>query len=325
MIVHLCLFVRNEDDYVKDWIDWYLNLGFDKLFIYDNNEDKSRLQRVLKCFENDQRVEIVPWDGRQVQGYKDCWVKDTEADWLGWFDCDEILELNGSARNIKELLQRYGRCHQLSFKCIEYNDNGKITCSDEELKIPFYLRFPKVSPKQYEHFHKSIFNKHVIKSTNGFGEHCYKSRTLDWRKRPGGFCFPPSYRPQRNEPFIKHFRTKSLEEFARTKLFVESRKGVQGSCLRRNLPSAYYFKCNYKTPEKLKFLEEYKKAHGIVYRLFFVTRDQYNKYSFLKNQFCYIFGNPNVTGNCIHIGKSFQGFQLLKELIDDFDEFIFLK
>ena len=324
MIVTICLFVRNEDDYVKDWIDWYLKIGFDNILIYDNNEDKSRLQRILKCFESEPKIQIVPWDKDQYGCYRHCW-ENNSFDWLACFDCDEILELNNSAKDIHELLENYSDCSQLSLKCIEYNDNEKITCSDEELKIPFYLRFPKVSPKQYEHFYKSIVNKNKVKSLKKFNGHVLNHISCDWKKvKRQGISFPRALKLQSNEPFIKHFRTKSLEEFARTKMFVESRKGCQLIALRRNLPTAYYFKCNFKTPEKLKFIDDYKKAHGIVYRLFFVTVEQFYSHPFLKDQFCYIFGHGSYSTKSIDIQKQIRGISQLKSIIENFDEFIFL-
>ena len=123
MIVHLCLFVRNEDDYVKDWINWYLKLGFDNILIYDNNEDKSRLQRILKCFESEPKIQIVPWDKDQYGCYRHCW-ENNSFDWLACFDCDEILELNNSAKDIHELLENYSDLLKVTYTI---DDNEQST------------------------------------------------------------------------------------------------------------------------------------------------------------------------------------------------------
>ena len=34
----VCAVARNENAYLLEWIDYHLNLGFDKIFLYDNND-----------------------------------------------------------------------------------------------------------------------------------------------------------------------------------------------------------------------------------------------------------------------------------------------
>lgn len=37
MKVALCCIARLENKYIKEWVDYYLNLSIDTIFIYDNN------------------------------------------------------------------------------------------------------------------------------------------------------------------------------------------------------------------------------------------------------------------------------------------------
>ena len=37
----VCTCARGENDYIVEFVDHYLNLGFDKIFICDNNDDDS--------------------------------------------------------------------------------------------------------------------------------------------------------------------------------------------------------------------------------------------------------------------------------------------
>lgn len=33
----ICSIARNENEYLDEWVTYHLNLGFDHIFIYDNN------------------------------------------------------------------------------------------------------------------------------------------------------------------------------------------------------------------------------------------------------------------------------------------------
>ena len=36
----LCAIARHEEDYLAEWIDYHLALGFDHIFIYDNDDPR---------------------------------------------------------------------------------------------------------------------------------------------------------------------------------------------------------------------------------------------------------------------------------------------
>ena len=38
MKIALCCIVKNENDYLDEYVNYYHDLGFDKIFIYDNND-----------------------------------------------------------------------------------------------------------------------------------------------------------------------------------------------------------------------------------------------------------------------------------------------
>ena len=43
-----CTPVKNENRYIKEYVDYYKKYGVDKIFIYDNNEvDGERLENVI--------------------------------------------------------------------------------------------------------------------------------------------------------------------------------------------------------------------------------------------------------------------------------------
>ena len=38
MQVVVCAMAKNEHLYIKDWVNHYLRIGFDKIYIYDNDD-----------------------------------------------------------------------------------------------------------------------------------------------------------------------------------------------------------------------------------------------------------------------------------------------
>jgi hypothetical protein len=32
----ICLIIKDENDYINEWLDWHLKVGFEHFYIYDN-------------------------------------------------------------------------------------------------------------------------------------------------------------------------------------------------------------------------------------------------------------------------------------------------
>ena len=64
MIV-ICALAKNEEDYVNEWVKFHLNIGFDKIYIYDNGERKSHpISDYIHTTYLD-RVDIIDVKGRK--------------------------------------------------------------------------------------------------------------------------------------------------------------------------------------------------------------------------------------------------------------------
>ena len=106
-----CALVKNEDSYIKQWIDYHHNLGVDKFIIYDNadgidsdsycsSESSSNLSSLLSEYINNKLVTLIRWPyPKRVNG---CVVGQVtqqnhtlynfkEASYIGFLDIDEYL------------------------------------------------------------------------------------------------------------------------------------------------------------------------------------------------------------------------------------------
>ena len=92
MKVALCAIGRMENRYAKEFVYHYKALGFDRIFIYDNNFGNEEHFEQL-----DDIVEIVDWrdkENAQLIAYEDCYARHgNEYDWMAFFDFDEFLIL----------------------------------------------------------------------------------------------------------------------------------------------------------------------------------------------------------------------------------------
>ena len=79
MRVALCCIGRLENQYAVEYVEHYKKLGFDKIFIYDNNHDgEEHFEDVLQGFIDDGLVEIIPFrniEAAQLSAYNDCYSK----------------------------------------------------------------------------------------------------------------------------------------------------------------------------------------------------------------------------------------------------------
>ena len=235
--------VRNENDYIKEWIEHYLKLGFDKIIICDNNDDDV-LNDLLRNYIASGTVEIFDFRGCpsfQVQMYT-TFARYGNYKWCAYFDCDEFLELE-CYTNIKEFLDTIeDDC--ISFNWIVYGSNGKKHKDIGRVQD----RFTKpVSPICM--FKENMFVKSILRGgeDNKFrncwfnGSHIPMYGEENAKYTVGGFLSSKSYSHQYFPPryklgYIKHYYTKSFDEWIKK----ANRGWPDGTT---NLAAANFFLC----------------------------------------------------------------------------------
>lgn len=259
--ISLCCIAKRENKYIKDWIEHYLNIGVNKIFIYDNNEkDGEEFLPLLDDYVESNVVEIIDWRGRhgvptQETAYEDCYRKHGhQYDWMMFFDCDEFLTLDDDIKDIHELLshERYDNFDCIHFNWMCYGDNDILHYEDK----PVYERFIIPLEKYFGE------NKHIKACVRGgLGEivmlnpHCFRNRDIktcdsNGTKVVGPYPFvdPPVHK----NAYLKHFVTKSIEEFCETKIMRGRFNPKEKATLK------LFGKFNELTDEKLQIYEKYE-------------------------------------------------------------------
>lgn len=102
----ICAIVKNERRFIREWVEHYLGIGFDKVYIYEDFGSGSHVDE-LTDYIKDKRVDVVNLDETHfVPHYKKgtrtqselyskflrlCRNGEIDADWVGFFDVDEFM------------------------------------------------------------------------------------------------------------------------------------------------------------------------------------------------------------------------------------------
>lgn len=268
MKVGLCCIGRRENLYVNEYVNHYLSLGVDKIFIYDNNYDgEEHFEDVLSEYISAGSVEIVDFRNKQrchMESYQDCWDKNNkDFDWMLFVDCgDEYLYMN-DFNNIKDFLKqdKFTNYDLIHISIMTYGDNDLVRYEDKPLKERFTepilpLNFKKNLPIPENNHVSSIVRCGIdnvvwnctphtpngdIKCCDASGNPCNsRSPFMD-------FDFSVAH--------FKHYTSKTLEEWLNVKV---PRGFADGNLdyFKKNDPIKEFFKVNKVTKEKIDYLIE---------------------------------------------------------------------
>ena len=218
--VCLCSIGKKENLYVKEFINHYKKLGYNHIFIYDNNDIKSeRFSDILMKEIESGFISIINYVGfkgkynnSQIEAYYDCYKRNNRNyNWLSFYDFDEYLELKVQNLTIQEFLnnKRYQKCVNIKINWVKYQSNEELIYYENK---PLQIRFNKSLLNHSSNKHiKSTVRGGLKKNywSNSINPHTslvnYKSCSSSGKsvdsKSP--FVEPPDYK----FAFIKHFYT----------------------------------------------------------------------------------------------------------------------
>lgn len=117
MKVALVCIAKNEENYIDEWIKYNKKLGFDDIFIYQND------WRWSGNYDNVHKLEL---DGlnKQTEAYNH-FIKNNlnNFDWVAFFDIDEFLVLK-KHNNIKEFISEYNDFPAIGVNWVLFGNNG---------------------------------------------------------------------------------------------------------------------------------------------------------------------------------------------------------
>ncbi len=172
----LCLWCKNENRYLREWIDYHLLLGVDHIFVIDNNSDiplanevSDYIDRGIVTLETDASV----FYRRQCVAYARSITRlHNRFRWLGFFDTDEfVVPKNGQL--LPAFLRNYESCGGLGVFWHCFGSNGHLRRQPSVLEA-----FTKRSASDFgpnTHI-KSFVNTEFVAHIAPPNPHCFRYR-----------------------------------------------------------------------------------------------------------------------------------------------------
>ena len=280
MRVGLVCPIRQGQEYIRDYVEYHLNLGFDKIILIDNNETDgpNPMDQLIEYQQN-----IIYIDARgnhethrqnalNTRVYQTYY---TEFDWLFFSDDDEYYFLNQD-NNIKDYLSRpmFENVDVILVNWKIMTDNGHTHYEN----IPVTERFTEAAPENLILKYRSIKENCHVKS----GVHCRRSDIIFGHPHfpiastnlitVNGSGVPTKGRTaftiiDYRYIELRHYMYKTAEEFCKNRIGTEryyQNAKYDGIPVDNRKEIDLFFCVNKWTPEKREIIDKYCREHNII-------------------------------------------------------------
>lgn len=212
----ICLIIRDESEYLKEWLEWHIGQGIQHFYIYDHGS-KQPVSEFIKTLDKEiqDKVTIIYFGGTHVfaqhDAYNDCLEKyKYESRWIGFIDSDEMVRIK-NGKKMPEYLKSFELYAGLFIAWEMYGANGHVKKSS----LPLRERFTKVSPSKKSSGVGKVFVQPLLMKKmlthNGYPiEGCY---VVDEYKDPVDEAEAWKYNASKDTICLDHYYTKSYEEW----------------------------------------------------------------------------------------------------------------
>ena len=281
----ICAIAKYEYNYIREWVEYHINLGFDKIVIYDNNDlNGERYDELLSDFIKNEQVELRDVrDERAMQRVVyNAFYQEDDFDWVAFIDIDEFISPNRTKyKNIKKFLEKNSNSDAIFLYWQTYGDSGKTypiktnpRKNNQSISILKQYNIPSNNDSLIDNAlrRQNAWGKSIIKKGLPI-KYLHEHFVTDPSNINYVDCFGNSINPYMFYPdetfvehtykecYIKHIYTKSLYEYIDCKV----RRPAANAMGIMHFPSKY-FKVNEINEEKRKFLE------SIGYKMEFVFK-----------------------------------------------------
>lgn len=215
----ICTVAKDEEDYLDEWITHHLNIGFDFLVIYDNN-DNNKQEEICKKYNNVLSIKIKFLKNLQFKAYNH-FLKNigSEFEYIAFIDLDEFIVFNPNQpiQNIKDFVKH--DYYHLSWKIMDDND---LVYKDNRPLLERFTRELKWNNFGHYSFPVNYHVKSLIKYNDKLVcEHphffscdykCYNCNNVQVNGKS------PFMEPNYDVCYVKHFYTKTAEEYYKYKM-----------------------------------------------------------------------------------------------------------
>lgn len=294
----ICAIAKNENLYLRDWVEYHKQLGIDKIFLYDNNDiDGERFEDVIKDYIDSKYVIVfdrrgiekgLVYDENNINLQNKCYVETynnlqiySNYKWVFFIDIDEYIHIKEGT--LEECLnnEKYKEYDTIIFPWVIYNDNNKLKYEPGKLedrfpnKADYLTEYTQVkccvrigknikSPSQFLLLHFMILEDEKL---------CYESgKPVEWiyqiadfnnvgKKQQYKKTVYPVNEVNNCNIVINHYKYKTLEEYLirQFKRHWGTSKHHTKKIQSLSKLASNFFKFNDRTPEKINIILKLKK------------------------------------------------------------------
>ena len=166
----ICTYIKNQNLYINEFIQFYQNIGVNKFFLYDNNDENGEtFNDLVKEYIDNNTVEIIDWRGKNNENEKmldDCYKKNyNNYDWLIFYSLDEYIHIKDN-NDIKAFLSDkiFDNCECIYLNWLYHTDNNqlKYDCNTLQSRFPLTESITFNNNTYIKHFVKPIMKGHGI-------------------------------------------------------------------------------------------------------------------------------------------------------------------
>ena len=258
----ICTIGKKENIYAREFIDYYKKLGFNKVIIFDNNDiGGEKFEDILNDYIKGKYVEIIDIRGLisvQIPVLNYCYEKYHKLyDWIAFFDFDEYLFINGTeSLNNYIYNKRFEKCQSILFNWYFYDDND-LDKYDKRKVLERFKR-PKYKVSTVKSMVRGDIKNLIITSSHITGININYFCDSNGKRVFPQTIFNINYSNIYYKAFIKHFYTKTAEEFCNKiiKGDVQFHRNQPNYLFLINNKINFFFSINNITSSKLKILKK---------------------------------------------------------------------
>ena len=263
--VCLCTLGKNENKYIKEFVEYYYNYGVDKIYLYDNNDiNGERFDEVIIEYINNEFVEVIDWRGFKGKStyygiMNSCYqTYNNIYDWMIFYELDEFLYLKNH-KNIKSYLisNRFNKCESIQLNWVHMSDNNQIYYENKTLEERFPEKGKNVDKSKYNKicYIKTIIRGH-LKNISITNNHFLseKVKACDGIGRKSRIQFILSLEPDYEYNYIKHYYGKTVQEFIEKINRGDLMRGNNKAIVEWAIEKFFYI--NSITKKKIKFIQD---------------------------------------------------------------------
>ena len=264
-MIAIATMCKKENPYVNEWVAWHLNIGFDRVYIYDDNDpdypyvgdciDEEYRDKVFIVRYNNVLGDVLTKQALMINQFVETMHGDIE--WCAFIDGDEFIHIDNYPSVGEWLSHAPEECECVALNWHIYDDNDIIVgdesapvqerftrCADDRLRalgVDSYRLAKKIvrlhrditADDMFYFRRDGVFLDMYDSQFNNLGE-CMAAML------PETTVGQPCY--------INHYVTKSASECLKYKV---------GALWGESTIEDYFFKFNIRTPEKEKYIEEH--------------------------------------------------------------------